>query len=293
MAYEIIEPILYMQTDPKWANIRYVTGDNDRVGRSIATIGNSGCGPSCMAMVITTLTGQKVTPKDTCAWSLAHGGKATNQGTYYSYFEPQGKVYGISVKQMSWSNNYMRADQYDLRTRVLTELHDGNWVIAVMGPSMWTTSGHFVLAWYCDDNDIVYIKDPYNTAASCSKCNKNTFLSAAKYFWLVDVKGYLNEHKGDDEVIESKAVNIFGTDYNADTIVKEERNFISPRVFENTGLAVTHDGGKAIIKMPGVKVNGKPYDGFYHNGRTFIALEDYERALGNDVGWDGESVIVK
>ena len=79
----------------------------------------------------------------------------------------------------------------------------------------------------------------------------------------------------------------------ADTIVKEERNFISPRVFEQTGLAVTHDGGKAVIKMPGVKVNNKPYDGCYHNGRTFIALEDYEKAMGMDVGWNGDSVIIK
>lgn len=289
----MLEPKLYMQTDPRWANIPYATGNNDRVGREIATIGNSGCGPSCMAMVISTLTDQKITPKDTCEWALKNGYKATNQGTYYSYFEPQGAVYDISVKQMSWTNNYKNPNLYDLRTKVLTELHDGNWIIAVMGPSIWTTSGHFVLAWYCDDNDIVYIKDPYNTAPNCSKAYKKTFLDAAKYFWLVDVKGYLNTHKGDDEMIVSKAVSIFGSDYNADTIVKEERNFISPRVFENTGLAVTHDGGKAIIKMPGVKVNGKPYDGFHHNGRTFIALEDYERALGNDVGWDGESVIVK
>ncbi len=47
--------------------------------------------------------------------------------------------------------------------------------------------------------------------------------------------------------------------------------------------------------MPGVRVNGKDYDGFYHNGRTFIALEDYEKAMGMDVGWDDvkKSVMVK
>lgn len=289
----MIEPILYMQTDSRWNNIRYATGNNDRVGREIATIGNSGCGPSCMAMVISTLTGQEVTPKDTCAWALAHYYKATNQGTYYKYFSPQGEVYGISVQQMNYQNNYKTDTKYtyNLRTRVLTELHDGNWVIAVMGPSIWTTSGHFVLAWYCDDDDYVYIKDPYNTKQNCSKAYKRTFLDAVKYFWLVDVKGYTKQ--GDDCVVENKPINIFGTDYGADTIVKDERNYVTPRVLENIGLTVTNDGGKPVIKMPGVKVNGKDYEGFYHNGQAFIALEAYEKSLGMDVGWNGETVIVK
>ncbi len=298
----IIEPILYMQTDKRWSGIRYAANSSDRVGSQIATIGNSGCGPSCMAMVISTLTGKTVTPEDTCAWALQNGYKALNQGTYYSYFEPQGKIYGISVKQMSWTNNYKNPNQYDLRTRVLTELHDGNWVIAVMGPSMWTVSGHFVLAWYCDDEDIVYIKDPYNTGASCSKTHKSTFLNAAKYFWLVDVRGYMAEHDGtqehgdnnqEEEMVEEKTISIFGSDYTAATIVKDERNYMSPRVLEYAGLEVTNEGAKPIVKMPGVKVNGKVYPGFYNNGRAFIALEDYEKDLGSDVGWDGSSVIVK
>lgn len=189
----IIEPKLYMQTDSKWADIPYATGNNDRVGSSIATIGNSGCGPSCMAIVISSLTGQEVTPKDTCAWSLSHGYKATGEGTYHTYFEPQGQVYDISVTKMNSSNNYYASNQQNLRTKVLTELHDGNWVVAVMGKSIWTTSGHFVVAWYCDDT-YVYIKDPYNTNPKCSKSEKQTFLDAVKYFWLVDVKGYLQNH---------------------------------------------------------------------------------------------------
>ena len=292
----MIEPVLFMQTDARWSEIEYATGKNDKVGRSIATIGNSGCGPSCMAMVITSLTGQTVTPKDTCAWSLKNGGKATNQGTYYSYFEPQGKVYDISVKQMNWTNNYKNPSLYDLRTKVLTELHDGNWVIAVMGSSIWTTSGHVVLAWYCDDDDYVYIKDPYNTNKNCTKAHKDTFLNAAKYFWLVDVKGYMETHKKeDDEVVESRPVNVFGDDFEEDTIFKDGRNYISPHIFFNMGLDVTSEGSKPVVTMPGVKVNGKNFRGFFHNGTAFIALEDWEKENGSDVGWDEKekNVIVK
>ncbi len=141
---------------------------------------------------------------------------------------------------MNWTNNYKTGNKYyDLRTRVLTELHDGNWVIAVMGQSIWTTSGHFVLAWYCDENDYVYIKDPYNKSANCSKAYKDTFLNAAKYFWLVDVKGYLAKHPTEaDEVIESREINIFGDDCNVDTIFKDGKNYMSPRIFFESGLVM-------------------------------------------------------
>lgn len=212
-----LEPKLYMQTDPRWASVEYATGRGDRVGSSIATVGNSGCGPSCMAMVISTLTGQEFTPEDACAWSLSHGYKATGSGTYHTYFEPQGQAYGISVKKMNTVSNYKSTSQYDLRTKVLTELTNGNWIIAVMGPSIWTTSGHFVLAWYYDD--AVYIKDPYNKNPKCSKSDKDTFLNATKFFWLVDVLSYVQEHNiniganGSIVTIEGKQKVLFVGDY--------------------------------------------------------------------------------
>ena len=61
------KPILYMQTDPKWKNLDYSTKEEK------TTIGESGCGPTCMAMVISTFTGKTVTPIDTCKWSKELG----------------------------------------------------------------------------------------------------------------------------------------------------------------------------------------------------------------------------
>ena len=68
-------PVLYLQTDRRWKDKPY------RMSEENATIGGSGCGPTCAAMVISTLTGQNVTPEDTCGWSVSHGYKALNQGT--------------------------------------------------------------------------------------------------------------------------------------------------------------------------------------------------------------------
>lgn len=53
----------YDQYDPQWKDKPY--------GNS--TIGDAGCGPAAMAMIISTLTGQSVTPLDTATYGAAHG----------------------------------------------------------------------------------------------------------------------------------------------------------------------------------------------------------------------------
>jgi len=45
---------VYKQTDPAWSSSPY----------GVSTVGKSGCGPSAMAMIVTALTGDKVTPPD-------------------------------------------------------------------------------------------------------------------------------------------------------------------------------------------------------------------------------------
>ena len=97
-------PIAYLQTDPRWAALPY------RVPGERATIGGSGCGPTAAAMLIETLTGKTFTPVDACAWSVEHGYKALNQGTYYSYFVPQFAEFGIPCGQLSWVNTYGKQD---------------------------------------------------------------------------------------------------------------------------------------------------------------------------------------
>ena len=94
------KPVSFLQTDKRWASKSYrVKGEN-------STIGDSGCGPAAAAMLLSTLTGKNITPVETCAWAVAHGYKALNQGTYYGYFAPQFAAYGIKCWQLNWVNAY-------------------------------------------------------------------------------------------------------------------------------------------------------------------------------------------
>ena len=129
------KPVVYLQTDPKWAKRPYaVKGES-------STIGGSGCGPTAAAMVIATLADPSVTPVTTCDWSLAHGFKCKGNGTYYSYFGPQGKAYGLTWEQINWSDlrGLSAAKAKPYHDRALAAIKSGDMVICCMGPGNWTT----------------------------------------------------------------------------------------------------------------------------------------------------------
>ena len=114
----MIQPIYYMQTDSRWKNHNYsAPGENK-------TIGSSGCGVACSAMVIATLKNKNITPVETAEWSMAHGYKALNQGTYYTYFIPQFKEYGIECKRLNTSNLYGKSSS-TYHTEALNALKNG------------------------------------------------------------------------------------------------------------------------------------------------------------------------
>lgn len=186
------KPVSYLQTDSRWAKKPYrVPGEN-------STIGSAGCGPTCAAMVISTITGKTVTPVDTCDWSIRHGYKALNQGTYYSYFVPQLKAYGIQCKQLLGSR-ILNQPQHPVHDQVKRYLSDGYYVIALMGPGTWTKGGHFVLVWAWDDR--VRICDPASTRSERLNGDPDTFRREVRNYWLVDARQF---NKEEDEVVTYK-----------------------------------------------------------------------------------------
>lgn len=175
------KPVSYLQTDARWKNKPYKTvGEN-------TTIGHSGCGPTAAAMLIETITGQKFTPEDACNWSMANGYKALGNGTYYGYFKPQFAAHGIDCDMLNWVKTYGKPDHANHK-KVEEMLKQGYYFIALMGPGLWTTSGHFVVLWWQDGK--MCILDPYNTKAACLSGDIRTFRSQCCYYWWVDARKF-------------------------------------------------------------------------------------------------------
>lgn len=181
------QPVYYMQTDPRWKNKPY------RVAGEDTTIGDSGCGTTCAAMLIETLTGKTFTPVDAAEWSMKRGYKALRQGTYYSYFVPQFQAFGIKCERLNTSNIYGNSG-HSAHAKAFELLKQGYYIIACMGKGNWTSSGHYIVVWW--ENGKVRINDPYSKRADRLNGDLKTFKSQVKYYWAIDARNYNQE--GDD-----------------------------------------------------------------------------------------------
>lgn len=287
-------PVKYLQADSRWGALDYSAKGEK------TTIAKSGCGPTCAAMVIATLKDKAVTPKETAAWSKKHGYKAKNQGTYYTYFEPQLAEYGIECHRVNYSNVYKKTDSFtqSVHNKVTDALEQGKLVIAAMGKGIWTSSGHYVLAYKTNDGK-VYINDPASEKAM-RECNSLTvWQSQVKYYWIIETENAAKTQQkedGDDEMVTDRNIEIFGKEYATKGIFKDGSNYISPKVLADAGFPVSSKGSKPVVSMPNVKVRFKDksaeLEGFKSNGKNYCGMRELLEFLGYKVGWeDGEVTI--
>ena len=171
------QPVSYIQTDKRWASKLYA------VKGEVSTIGGSGCGPTAMAMVLATWADPKVTPETECAWALAHGYKALRHGTYYAYFAPAARRYGLTCTQLNSASIYGNGG-HALHATVLAALRQGDLVIACMGPGNWTRGGHFVLLWDVQ-GDVAYINDPASRLPGRTRGSWALFKQQVKFYFRI------------------------------------------------------------------------------------------------------------
>lgn len=212
------KPVSYLQIDSRWKALPY------RVKGETSTIGGSGCGPTSAAMLIETLTGKTYTPVDACKWSVDHGYKALNQGTYYGYFVPQFKAFGITCKQLLGSR-IINQPNHPIHSQVKRYLDSGYYIIALMGPGLWTKSGHFVVVWNWDDK--VRINDPASTNIVRLNGDPDRFKKEVRNYWLIDAREY---NKGDDEMLSYEQWKEYMEQYCAEIGAMKVDDFAKPSI---------------------------------------------------------------
>lgn len=175
-----IKPVDYKQYDSRWAYNDYSVKDKEKTN-----IYYSGCGPTSAAMIIASLADASVTPATCAAWSVKNGYKAVGAGTYNTYFVPQLKAYGIGCEYLS--QYCYHNSNHPNHAKVKEALKAGKWVIANVGPGLWTSGGHFIVVYGIDKDDNVYINDPASTKAARLKNKFSTLAYQTKYWWIIDV----------------------------------------------------------------------------------------------------------
>lgn len=145
-----IEVIYYNQKDSRYANYPY------EYPNGVATIGTHGCGPTSMAMVVSSLTNQMVDP--IAMTNFACPKYCTANGTYHSFMIDGAIHYGLKSERVT-------RNQEDLQ-KIVDALASGSLVIAVMGPGTFTRSGHFILLRGVTASGDVLVADPNSIARS-------------------------------------------------------------------------------------------------------------------------------
>lgn len=136
---------LLLQWDKRWGYVSY--------GGSI--IGLSGCGPTCLSMVLISLTGQTdQTPAQVASFSEASGYYVEGSGTAWSLMTEGASRLGLSARELSLDESVMKA-----------ALDRGEPIICTVGAGDFTTQGHFILLYDYNEQGFL-VNDPNCIARS-------------------------------------------------------------------------------------------------------------------------------
>ena len=118
--------LYYNQTDPRWKDKFY--GGHD-------TIGKYGCGPTALAMAVSSITEQTITPDAMAVWARENGYFCNGSGSYHSLIPEGAAKFGLTVEKLGTPSS----------ATVIEALCTGKIIVALMSQGHFTNSGHFVL----------------------------------------------------------------------------------------------------------------------------------------------------
>lgn len=165
------EVVYFNQLDKNYADKPYGT-DN---------IGGYGCGPTAMAIVVSSLTDKIVNPVTMAEWAYENGYWCKGSGSYHSLIPGAAKAWGLPVEGCSVSESQ----------RIVNALSSGKLVVAIMSKGHFTKSGHFIVLRGVKDGKIL-VADPVSHSRSEQQWDLSIILNEASSraaaggpFWII------------------------------------------------------------------------------------------------------------
>lgn len=144
-------------------------------------IAKAGCGPTSMAVVITSLTGKWVTPLDTAIWGYQHG-FYSREGSAHEMIPAMAMAMAYGLRCQGVGTDYQA---------IKKALKAGKPVVCLMGPGYFTRGGHFMVLVAIDNNDCVTVADVGSRTRSAYKYRladviaQSKGASAGGPFWVM------------------------------------------------------------------------------------------------------------
>lgn len=136
----VYEVVYFDQTSERWAEASYGTDP----------LSSYGCGPTAMAMVVSTLSGGTTDPVQMAQYCVDHGYWAKRHGSYWSIVPGVAEDFGLTCASLPPEE----ADD------VFHYLSTGSLIVALMGPGHFTNGGHFIILRGLTLDGSVLVADP-------------------------------------------------------------------------------------------------------------------------------------
>lgn len=165
--------VYYNQTDERWGNHMYGT---------MHTIAVGGCGPTALAMVVSSMTDRMIEPKEMADWSVENGHCCDGNGSYHTLINMGAEHFGLAVKSAGVGDGQ----------QIIDALADGKLVVAIMGPGHFTVSGHFIVLRGVTAEGQILVADPVSVRKTGLEWDFRIILSEASRktynngpFWII------------------------------------------------------------------------------------------------------------
>lgn len=156
----VTEVVYYNQLDERWADLPYGT-DN---------IGGYGCGPTSMAIVVSSLTDQTVDPPTMAEWAYQNGYWCSGNGSYHSLIPGAAEGFGLQWESIST----------DDPQAVVDALASGKLIVALMSKGHFTSSGHFMVLRGVTSEGKILVADPASKKRSEQEWDISIILDEAR-----------------------------------------------------------------------------------------------------------------
>lgn len=171
LTHGFTEVVYYNQLDSRWADIMYGTS---------GTIGQSGCGPTALSIIVSTLTGTHRDPIEMSGWAVDHGYRCEGNGSYHSIIPDGARAFGLNVELNA------------TKEKIVEALANGKLVGAIMGRGHFTSSGHFIVLRGITETGKILVADPASRRKSEQEWSFDTILNEAQRgagaggpFWII------------------------------------------------------------------------------------------------------------
>lgn len=244
----------YSQNDPRWKNSSY---------GSDATMGDSGCGPTAVAMAMSDATGRRFNPMQMAGLAQATGDRDAT-GTNWNFVNNAAALAGVPSRQVySPSADYIGSELAAGNELILSG-RTGGYGRGGYG-SAYTPAGHYIVGTGIDRNGIVSYKDP--TTGGMGRIPLHLLTSETGSSWRLGGRGPAALEAGN-----------IGTDYSAPVAASKQSSTTSTTKSQSSTKNTGWIGNRTIDTSGTDSLNYRPDDA-YNQTSSKEAEAEYKRWL--------------